>query len=196
LLIMNLLRATVGFAILGVLFTASALANAPPRPQVPAPVSAPPPPGFKPAGEVRSEKLTLPVQMKRADLAGEGESVVAKIVIPARLKSLPPPAGAPGKVGATENSPSRSLIAAAALSLAAVSVVFVLRGKKWSTTSKAAVLGVAGLLGLFGAAQADIAIPGQKRGPRPMPPPAEAKSMIIIEFSADVEEATLILPGK
>lgn len=190
---MNMLRATIGIFALGVLFTASALANAPPRPQAPAP----PPLGTKPAGEVRSEKLKIPVQMKHADLAGEGEGVLAKIVLPARLRDLPPPAGAPAKVGAAEGASPRSLIAAVALSLAAVSVVFVLRGKKLSTTSKAAVLGFVGLLGLFGAAQADIAIPGQKRGPRPMPPPAlEAKSTIVVEFSADVEEAVLILPGK
>jgi hypothetical protein len=195
---MKNLRTVIGLFTLAGLFAATALANAPaPRPPVPPPSSAPPPPGFKPAGEVRSETLKLPVQIKRADLAGEGEGVQAKIVIPARLKSLPPPAGAPAKVGATEGASPRSLIAAVALSLAAVSVVFVLRGKKWSTPSKAAVLGVAALLGLFGAAQADIAIPGQKRGPRPMPPPElEAKPMIVIEFSADVEEAVLILPGK
>jgi hypothetical protein len=187
-------RRTIGIFTIAVLLAATALANA--LPVKPA-ASAPPFPGSKPAGEVRSEKFKLPVQVKHADLAGEGDGVQVKIVLPARLRGLPPPAGAPGKVGANESAPSRSLIAAVALSLAAVSVVFVLRGKKWSTTSKAAVLGVAGLLGLFGAAQADIAIPGQKRGPRPMPPPlAEAKATILIEFSADVEEATLILPGK
>ncbi len=196
---MNMLRQAVVSVAIAVLLASPVLANAPPLPRSAAPpVSAAPPfPGQKPAGEVRSEKFTLPVQIKHADLTGEGKGVEAKIVLPARLKTIPPPAGAPGKVGATESSPSRSLIAAGALSLAAVSVVLVLRGKKLSTASKAAVLGVAGLLGLFGAAQADIAIPGQKRNPRPMPPPAaEAKATIVIEFSADVEEATLILPSK
>lgn len=84
------LRRIVGTFAIAVLFTAPVLANAPPV----KPTAAPPLPGAKPAGEVRSEKFKLPVQVKHADLAGEGEGVQAKIVLPARLRSLPPPAGA------------------------------------------------------------------------------------------------------
>jgi hypothetical protein len=152
----------------------------------------------KSVAPIRAEpaKSVIPVQVKYADLKGEGNNVQAKIVLPARLREIVGAKPA-GKVGANEGAPaSRSLVAALALSLAAVSVVFVLRGKKLSIKSKATVLGMAGLLGLFGAAQADIAIPGQKRGPRPMPPrELVAKSQIVIEFSADVDEAELTLPA-
>jgi hypothetical protein len=148
---------------------------------------------------VEPAKTVIPVQVKHTDLKGEGDGVQAKIVLPARLREAAAGAKAPSKVGLNEEvAPTqRSIVAAIALSLAAVSVVFVLRGKKLNLTAKAAVLGVAGLLAIFGAAQADIAIPGQKRNPRPVPPPEPvAKSSIVIEFSSDVEEAILTLPSK
>lgn len=144
---------------------------------------------------VEPAKAVIPVQVKRADLTGEGDGVQAKIVLPARLREAAVGAKAPGKVGASESvAPTqRSLIAAVALSLAAVSVVLVLRGKKLNRASKAAILGVACMAGLYGAAQADIAVPGRNR-PRPAPAAPVAKSTIVIEFSADVEEAILTLP--
>lgn len=185
---MDNLRRTLGLFTVAALLAATALANAPP---IKPAASAPPFPGTKPAGEVRSERFLLPVQMKLADLAGEGEGVQAKIVLPARLRGLPPPAGAPAKVGANESAPSRSLIAAVALSLAAVSVVFVVRGKKLNVTSKAAILGIAALAAGYGAVQANAPPPSLKRELERL-----AKEKIVVEFSADVEEAILILPGK
>ena len=161
------------------------LANVPPPPPSP---GAPPLPGAKPAAEVRSEKLLFPVQVRRADLSGEGDGVQAKIVLPARLRDLPPPAGAPGKVGALEHAP-RSLIAAVALSLAAVSVVLVIRGKNLTTTAKAAILSVAAVPAVFGAAQANAPAP-----PRLAKEIELKKAKIVIEFSADVTEAVLTLP--
>jgi hypothetical protein len=120
--------------------------------------------------KVEPAKSVIPVQVKHADLKGEGEGVQAKLVLPARLREA---AGAKpaGKVGTNEAvAPTqRSIVAAIALSLAAVSVVFVVRGKKLNGTSKGAILGVAGLLVVIGAAQADIAVPGQKRVPRNAP---------------------------
>ncbi|WP_254510445.1 hypothetical protein [Anatilimnocola floriformis] len=145
----------------------------------------------RPAPAPATKTTTIPVQIKHADLKGEGDGVQAKIVLPASLRDA-----AAGKVGLKEDAAptQRSIVAAIALSLAAVSMVFVLRGKKLNTTSKAAILAVGGILAIFGAAQADIAIPGQKRGPRPIPPREPlAKSMIIVEFSSDVEEAILTL---
>jgi hypothetical protein len=141
----------------------------------------------KSVAPVRAEpaKSTIPVQVKYADLKGEGENVQAKIVLPARLRDAA--AAKSGKVGMNEGvAPTqRSLIAAMALALAAVSVVFVLRGKQVSTASKAVVLGVVGLLGLYGAAFGDAA-----------PMPAPKPTLIVIEFSADATEAILTLPAK
>lgn len=139
----------------------------------------------------------IPVQVKHADLKGEGDGVQAKLVLPARLREAAAGAKPAGKVGASEAvAPTqRSIVAAVAMSLAAVSVVFVVRGKKLNVTNKAAILAVAGVLGIFGAAQADIAVPGRPRNPRPVPPvEAPGKALIVIEFSADVEEAVLTLP--
>lgn len=146
--------------------------------------------------KVEPAKSVIPVQVKHADLKGEGDGVQAKLVLPARLREAAAGAKPAGKVGSSDVAPTqRSIVAAIALSLAAVSVVFVVRGKKLSGTSKGAILGVAGLLAVMGVAQADIAIPGQKRAPRPVPAPAPvSKAMIVIEFSADVEEAVLTLP--
>ncbi len=131
-------------------------------------------------------KSVIPFQVKSADLQGEGENVVAKLILPARLRA----AAAPGKVGLNDGAAptQRSLVAALALTLAAVSVVFVLRGKQLSTASKAVVLGIVGLLGLYGAALGDA-------GPMPVPK-RPLTDLIVIEFSADATEATLTLKAK
>ena len=175
---MKLSKLIAGCLVLGVLLIAhSASADKAPAPR-----------------RVEPVKSVIPVQVKHADLKGEGEGVQAKIVLPARLRE----AAAGAKVGVNEEAAptQRSIVAALALSLAAVSVVFVLRGKKLNTTTKASLLAVGGMLAIFGAAQADIAIPGQKRGPRPLPPREAAKSTIVIEFSSEVEDAILTLPAK
>ena len=95
---------SIGWLFVGVV---AAIANvAPlPRPATPPPANAPPLPGkeAEAAKEVRVERLKIPVQIKHADLSGEGDGVQAKLVLPARLRDLPPPAGAPGKVGSLEN---------------------------------------------------------------------------------------------
>lgn len=133
--------------------------------------------------KVESPKVTLPVQVKNADLAGEGDGVKYKLVVPARLQTLEGK-----KVGASEIAPpQRSLVAAVVLSLAAVSAVVVLRGKRLSKTSKGAILGIAALVGVSSIAFANVA-----PVPRPEPKPV-AGGKIVIEFSADVEEAVLTI---
>ena len=131
-------------------------------------------------------KVVLPVQIAIAELAGEGEGVKYKLTLPARLH-----AAAEGKkMGALErvSRNGRSLVAGVALSLAAVSVVFVLRGKKLRTGTKGAILGVAVLVAVSGIAYGDAA-------PMPRPGPAlpGGKTAIVIEYSADAEEATLTI---
>ncbi|WP_254510444.1 hypothetical protein [Anatilimnocola floriformis] len=167
------------------LFTSQAWGDALPGPG-PAPNAAPPAqrvPNF--AGEAKTEKVTLNLTVKHADLKGEGDGVQAKLILPAKLRDLPPPAAAPGKVGQQESSP-RSLIAAIALSLAAVSVVFVIRGKRWSAANKAALLAIT-------VAAAGCTLVYANAGP---PRNRAPKSQIVIEFSADATEVMLTLPEK
>lgn len=134
-----------------------------------------------------SPKVILPVQIKHADLAGEGDGVKIKLVLPARLR-----AAEGKKFGAIDDTgPQRSLVAAVALSLAAVSMVFVLRGKKLSKATKGAILGIGVLIGAGGIAYANVPPPPDLR-PKPAPVPV-AKSNIVIEYSADVEEAVLTI---
>jgi hypothetical protein len=133
-------------------------------------------------------KVVLPVQVKQADLAGEGDGVKAKLVLPARLRETP----AGKKVGAIDAPRNRSLFAALALSLAAVSVVLVLRGKNLRNSTKAAILGIATLIGVGGIALANVPPPPEVFRPKPAPAPA-VKSSIVIEYSADVEEAILTI---
>lgn len=131
-------------------------------------------------------KVVLPVHVAIADLAGEGDGVKYKLTLPARLH-----AAAEGKkMGAIDSvSPNqRSLVAAIALSLAAVSVVFVLRGKKLTTRTKGAILGAAILLAVSG-----IAYGNGAPGPRPGPVGPGGKAVIVIEYSADAEAATLTI---
>jgi len=144
-------------------------------------------------------KVTVPVVIKHADLSKEGEGVKAKLVLPAKLHRSGGVAPVPGrKVGLNESvAPTqRSIVAAIALSLAAVSIVFVVRGKKLNTTSKGAVIGVICLLSAFGAAQADLSVPGQPRRRPPEPRPEVAKSSLVVEFSDDTEGAILTLQAK
>ncbi|QDU27873.1 hypothetical protein ETAA8_29640 [Anatilimnocola aggregata] len=146
-----------------------------------------------PRPQATSQKA--PVVIKTADLSDQG--VRAKIVIPARLKPVAEAPRIPGfgpgprPQGSLAPTP-RSIVAAIALSLAAVSVVFVLRGKHVLRTTKAVVLGAAGLLAVLGVAQADIKVPGQPyRGPAR--PPGDDKPQIMIEYSDEAEEVTLTL---
>lgn len=184
---------SVGWLFVGVV---AAIANVAPAPRPAAPANAPPLPGkeAEAAKEVRVEKLKIPVQIKHADLSGEGDGVQAKLVLPARLRDLPPPAGAPGKVGSLENPSRNSLIAAVALSLAAVSVVFVVRGKKLTAATKVAIVGMAVLLGAYSVAQANAPPPELRQ--RLQKELAAKQPKIVVEFSADVTEAILTLPAK
>jgi hypothetical protein len=139
--------------------------------------------------KAEAAKVVLPVQMKVADLSGEGDGVKYKLTLPAKMQ-----AGAEGKkMGAIESvSPSqRSVVAAIALSLAAVSVVFVFRGKKLSTGAKGTILGIAALVSAAGIAYGNAPPPPPR--PKPVPPAPAGKATIVIEYSADVEEAVLTI---
>ena len=168
---------------LSVVAMGTALANAPappPRPEV--------------------TRLVAPVVIKRGALRGEDRDVLAKIQIPAALvhggRAGAAPGGAPGPTGNTpasrsapapdkqSNAPALgTIIAGIALSLAAVSALFVVRGKRTTKTVAVASLAAAALLAGWSAAQADI--PVEPRRPEPQ---------IVIELVEDGETVTLLLP--
>jgi hypothetical protein len=137
---------------------------------------------------VEPAKSVIPVEIRHADLAGEGDGVKAKIVLPARLRITDG-----RKVGAMESiSPrNRSIVAAVAMTLAAVSMVFVLRGKHLSNTTKGIILGLGILVGAGGIAFANA--PPLRFESTPKSPPASEKSVIVIEFSGDAEHAVLTI---
>ncbi len=161
--------------------------------------------------ELRREKpvakeasITAPVVIKTQVLEGVDKDVRAKIIIPRKLvhaggaevarPAAASPAGnaAPRSEDRGSLTPLGTVIAGLALSLAAVSAVFVFRGNRNSKTVALAVLAGAVVLGALGVAQADIIVPGDSRRP-PQPKPALPSQQIVIELSDDGETVTLLI---
>ena len=153
----------------------------------------------------REERVVAPVSIVRGAIRGEGRSVQAKIRIPKHLvhgggfgapaaEPVPPPGRVPPRgieppaPRAEDRSslpPFGTIVAGLAMSLAAVSVVFVARGNRTGKTVAMAIFAGAVVLGVYGAATADLIVPG--RGPRPAPPE------IVIELVDEGDEVTLFL---
>jgi hypothetical protein len=81
-----------------------------------------------------------------------------------------------------------TVIAGLALSLAAVSAVFVFRGNRGTKTAALALLAGALVLGGWSIAQADLAVP--PAGPRR---PVEEPKIVVIELAEDGDSVTLLL---
>jgi hypothetical protein len=141
-------------------------------------------------------RITSKVTIKHGAIKGVDRSVVAKIIVPASLvhpaEPVPPPAAAPArKAPAREEQGALrgnmgTWIAGIALSLAAVSLVFVVRGRSTTRTIAATVLGGAILLGAYSAVQANA----------PAPPPTARPAVapqIVIELVDEGESVTLLL---
>jgi hypothetical protein len=146
----------------------------------------------------KADRVVAPLTIQRGAIRGEGRAVQAKIIIPKSLVHAGRPgaaAPAPGAAAPPPPAPAReeaailpfgSVIAGLALSLAAVSLVFVVRGNRGTRTTALAILAGALMLGAFSAAQADL-IPGRPNGP--VPAPAE----VVIELVDDGDSVTLQL---
>jgi hypothetical protein len=130
-------------------------------------------------------RITSNVTIKRGAIRGAGRDVAAKIIIPASLvhpaEPVPPPAA--NKQGALPGTMG-TLIAGIALSLAAVSLVFVIRGRQSTRAVAATILGGAVVLGTYGAVQANAPPPV-----RPEPPVQK----IVIELVEEGDSVTLLL---
>jgi hypothetical protein len=149
-----------------------------------------PPPEPEPAPAITKAPVTIKYEVLRGDAAG----AQAKIVIPRSL--LPGEAGR--KVGAAQPI-GGTVIAGIALSLAAVSLIWLRKGK--TIHQKVLIVVVSGALALggVGALFADIPVPGGGNRPRPRPPverPVPAKAMILVEIVEDGEAVTLTLPPR
>lgn len=159
-----------------------------------------PPPRKQTTQDAKSTRVVAEVSIKHGAIRGEARNVQAKITIPSYLvagdvpRGLPkssPKEGAPApeapKTGAIPEKQSSlpslgTTIAGLALSLAAVSVVFLVRGNQRTKSTAIIALVSAGLLGGWSIAQADIALPGSRGEPT-----------IVIELSDDAEVVTLQL---
>ncbi len=179
--------------VLGLLLPALSLADIPipgqkfrPRgPELPAP-----PPVAADTSQAK------PVVVKRDALKHanimDARIIKAKIIIPRSLL--------PGdkKVAIEKQSSigsTNTIIAGIALSLAAVSCVFLLRKNKAGRTVAISMLVIASGIGIWSVAQADL-LPGRPNGPRRPPEPAQpgGDSVILLEVVEDGDSITLVLP--
>jgi hypothetical protein len=182
------------FAFLGLLLVASIRADIPnPRRQ-----------SERQPDRPQETRIVAPVVIRNGGIRGEGRSIQAKIVIPRHLlpageEVIRPRRGttAPLPEEARAGTPLRTIVAGVAMSLAAVSMVFVIRGNRnFKTAAVAAFAGII-VLGGLGIAVADIA-PSPRPRPQanaPAPPPriANADSEIVIELSDEGDTVTLLL---
>lgn len=200
----SLLPATVA---LGLLLPALSLADIPipgqpfrPRGPIERPEPAPETAQAKPVVVKRDA-------LKHADIK-DAKTIKAKIVIPRSL--LPVVKEAPAKAPAAEPaskpprtgsvSPTGTIVAGIALSLAAVSCVFLLRKNKAGRAAAVGVLVIAGALGVWSAAIANAPPPfrpvpnlSAPASPRAANKPA-SDSVILLEIVEEGDSITLVLP--
>ena len=151
----------------------------------------------QPPKEAVSKPLQAPVVIKRGALADKDRAIQARIIIPRSLlpataeKAVKPtlnPALNPPPVRQQSGGPPLgTIIAGLALSLAAVSVVFVVRGNRSAKTIAAAVL--IGAIGLSAWATSWANAPP----PLPVRPRPGEQPKIVVEFVDDADEVVLEL---
>jgi hypothetical protein len=167
-----------------VLFAGTTLAD------IPGPGRRPrrPPEPVRPDPLVTANKVSVPVEVKNADLRKDGKAVKAKIAIPRKLLAKIVPgvaAGAP--VDRQSSMPWWStVIAGIAMSAGAVGLVFVARGNKTARVVSTACVVIAALTA--GYALADIRVPTEEELR-----PAGGDS-IVIEVVDDGDAVVLTLP--
>lgn len=130
--------------------------------------------------------------LKHGDVK-DARTIKAKIIIPRSLL----PGGEKPAAGETQSSlgfSTGTVVAGIALSLAAVSCVFLFRRQGTpARRATVAALVIAGGIGIWSAAHADL-IPGRPNGPRRLPGPPAVDGVILLEVAEEGEAITLILP--
>lgn len=167
-------------------------------------------PMWQPPRKVAQIQADVEIEKKSLELAKEPKGVLAKITIPldllrAELKRIDEKAEMPAQLPATQRKPAnqapappasqrselspRTIIAGLAMSLAAVSLIFVARrGSRFSQPTMLILAGVL-VLGTTAAVTADIAVPGAPKRPRDLPPDdkpavelAPGREVVIVEI--------------
>lgn len=168
--------------------------NAPPPPEAPQPPAA------------QENRIVAPLIIKNNAIRGEGRSIQAKILIPRNLlagnaEAVKAAASVPGLNPAASSREVRSttpalntVIAGLAISLAMVSLVFVLRGNRITKVAAVAALAVSMVLTGIGILRADIPGPGPRPvRPTPIPVRPNSETEIVIEITDPGETVTLLL---
>ncbi|MFN0021416.1 MAG: hypothetical protein ACKVP0_24460 [Pirellulaceae bacterium] len=176
-------------AVLGLLLPAMSLADIP----VPGQPFRPRGPIERPPTEDNS--IPQPVVVKRealkhADIK-DARVIKAKIIIPRSM--LPAEQKASIDQQTSGGSSTSTIFAGIALSLAAVSCVFLLRKNKVGKAAAIGVLVIAGGIGIWSAARADL-IPGRRPRPPVPPPAAPVENTILMEIVEEGDSITLVLP--
>jgi len=160
----------------------------------------------------QESRIVAPVVIRHGAIRGEGRSIQAKIIVPRSLLAggdadarpkLPangaiiPPLPSRNEEARSDTPPYGTVVAGLAMSLAAVSLVFVVRGNRVAKTAALAVLGGALVVAGFGIARADLAPAPRNNRPVPAPAPAPAPradiSEIVIELTDNGNTVTLQL---
>ena len=183
------LRAAIAASCMGL--STAALADRAPADEIPAAL---------PAAEKMNPSDPLPLRLEQDAKAPTHRIVIPRAVLAKLAGDLP------GAAHVATATPARSIVAALALSAAvAFGLVASRRGRPGRLAAVVlcglAVTGAAGLLA-GNLALADLAVPGQPRGPRPRPRPAGPASVtlaqggtVILEIAADGEQVVLVVGG-
>lgn len=180
---MRTLVPTSAAVLLGLLLPAMSLADIP-NPGQP----------FRPRGPARppveDSAIPQPVVVKREALKHaeikDARLIKAKIIIPSSMLPGEKPVSVDRQT--STGSSTSTIIAGIALSLAAVSCVFLLRKNKAGKVIACGILIISGSVGIWSAARADI---GTRPPRRPAPIP---ESVILLEIVEEGDSITLVLP--
>lgn len=180
---MRTLIPTSAAVLLGLLLPAISLADIP----VPGQPFRPRGPERRP---VEDAAIPQPVVVKREALKHaeikDARLIKAKIIIPSSMLPGEKPVSVDQQT--STGSSTSTIIAGIALSLAAVSCVFLLRKNKVGRVIGCGVLVVSGSIGIWSAARADLG-PRSPRRPAPVP-----ESVILLEIVEEGDSITLVLP--
>jgi len=171
--------------------------------------NAPAPADIPAPARKQENRIVAPVVIRHGAIRGEGRSIQAKIIVPRSLLAggdadarpkLPangtiiPPLPGRNEEARSNTPPYGTVVSGLAMSLAAVSLVFVVRGNRIAKAAALAVLSGALFITGYGIARADL-VPGRPLGPAPQnaPAPRADGSEIIIELTDNGNTVTLQL---
>ena len=131
--------------------------------------NAPAPADIPAPARKQENRIVAPVVIRHGPIRGEGRSIQAKIIVPRSLLSggdadarpIIPPLPGRDEEARSNTPPYGTVVAGLAMSLAAVSLVFVVRSNRIAKTAALTVLSGALLVAGYGIARADLAPHGR-----------------------------------